>query len=418
VSARRRPPRIPEWRRMTTDRPLRVLLWSPRGAGEHYYGPGSFAYRLYSLADPARVRVSLAHGNPDQQHYDLFDDQISIARSNGHADFVPFLLRSKRWIRAHGNEFDVMHALAGFHASVAPAYYAQRQGLPSALFVAGHRGEFTDKPGLKSLARLPARRRRMIKELSAVIAMSGAIYRELRALGVSGDRIARIPMGVNTERFRPASGSHEKRELRAKLGLPQDVPVVLFVGAVTPRKRPLLLVESLARLRRSGRDCHLVIVGPDKGSEYVAQISDAVGSLGLESAITRRPHSQAIEQYFRAADIFALPSQTEREGMPAAMVEAMATGLAVVGTRTSGIEDLIEDGINGRLVDPTIDSMSAVLDDYLKDPEALTTHGKNSREAALRRYDAVAVLGAYEALFRGMLAGLPAAQSSTLPDME
>ncbi|NNC92755.1 MAG: glycosyltransferase family 4 protein [Acidimicrobiia bacterium] len=395
--------------------PLRVLLWAPRGAGEHYHGPGSFAYRLYSLADPADLEVSLVHGKPEQASYDLFAQQHGLGRAESVFGLPAFLWKSKKWLRAHHGDFDVFHALSGYQSSVSPAYEAERLGLPAALFIAAHGRDLADKPGVKRLIGLPARRRRLIRRLSAVVAMSTAIYRELRSYDVPADRIVRIPLGVNTTRFRPATDPADRRQTREMLDLPPERFTVLFVGALAAIKRPLLLVEAMARLHPR-EDVQLVVVGPQNEPGYSGTVTDAIGSLGLEGRVFLRPYATEIEQYFRAADVFALPSASE--GMPAAMVEAMASGLPVVGTGVSGIEDLIEHGTNGSIVEPNAQSLAEALQHYLDDPRLLAEHGARSRRRALDRYDARAVLNAHRALFRGMLAGTPAAASSTLPEME
>src|SRR5262249_52852990 len=159
----------------------------------------------------------------------------------------------------HAEQFDIFHGLAAFQTTVEPAYAAQRLGLPSVVFVANHGVEFADKPGLKAILGLPRRRRAMAKQISGLIAMSQAIYDELRSYDIPESKIARIPMGVDTTRFRPSVDAVERQALRGQFGWP-DRPTLIFVGGITERKRPHLLVEAIGLLHKRGLECQLAIV--------------------------------------------------------------------------------------------------------------------------------------------------------------
>jgi glycosyltransferase involved in cell wall biosynthesis len=109
-----------------------------------------------------------------------------------------------------------------------------------------------------------------------------------------------------------------------------------------------------------------------------------------------------VERYFRAADIFILPSV--REAHPLALLEAMACGLPVVATRLPGATDVvIDDGRNGRLFPPDDEgALRAVLDELLADPASALEMGRRAHETVSSRYDiqrtADAWLDAYHAV--------------------
>ena len=390
----------------------RVLLWSPHGAGEHYHGPGAFAYRLYNSAPAESVTVELAHASAAQSVYPLFAGQHRIAQPPaGAARLATFLLRSDRWLARNAGRFDVMHCLAGFHTTVRPAHRAQRLGLPCVLFVANHRLEFVDKPGLRGWFNLAGKRRRMIRELSAVIAMSRAIYEELLEIGVEPRRIARIPMAVDTQRFRPAQDAAERAALRRELGF-LDMPSLIFVGSITERKRPHLLIEAIGRLRAAGTDCQLILAGPEHEPAYSASMRALAESHHVESLIRWTGHVRQIETLLRAADVFALPSS--KEGMPAALAEAMAAGLPPIATRISGCEDLIEHGSNGFLVEPDGAEIARMLESYLRDPRLTSEHGARARARVVETCSSERVVNAHLALFMAVTQGRDPAAASTL----
>jgi glycosyltransferase involved in cell wall biosynthesis len=391
----------------------RILLWSPLGAGEHYYGPGAFAHRLYSSASPGSVNIELMHSSPAQAPSNLFahshrlepqpDTPLRMAR---------YLWRSKQWLQRNVARFDVFHGLNGFHPTVAPAFIAQQLGLPSVIFVAGHKIEFTDKPGLRALAGLARRRRHMAGQLSALIAMSRAIHQELLEFGVEPRRIACIPMGIDMRRFSPASDLGLKRLRGQQLGLLPDLPTLIFVGAVTPRKRPHLIVEALGLLRRQGLDVQLVLAGPTPQTDYSDQIKTRATQLQVASRVHWVGHLTAIEQALQASDVFLLPSSSE--GMPAALVEAMACGLPAIVTRISGCEDLITDDRNGYFVAADSAEIAACIRRYALDATLCARHGERARRDIESTCSNETVLSAYLQVFDAVRQGRDPESASTL----
>jgi glycosyltransferase involved in cell wall biosynthesis len=372
-------------------------------------------YRLYSLAAKRQLTVSLAHANADQPDLELFDDQAYLGRCTGALNLFRFLRNSRSWLRANSNRFDVMHALGGYHYSVGPADIAESLGLPVVLFIANHGLEFTDKPGIKGLLGLPRKRREIIQRLSCLVSMSTDIHEELREYSVANERIARIPMGVNISRFNCVS-SEQKREIRNRLGI-KDRPTLVFSGRVEPRKRPHLLVEAMAEvINKHRQDCQLLLVGPtDRNAEYADEIREIISAAGISESVNLVGFTREIESYLQAADFFALPS--ENEGMPAAMVEAMACGLPCLGTAISGIRDLIDDGNDGYIVQPTAQSIADALLQYLNEPAKLAAHSKLCRSKVIERYSADAVLQAHLKLFKIVMTGGKPSDASILPEI-
>jgi glycosyltransferase involved in cell wall biosynthesis len=167
--------------------------------------------------------------------------------------------------------------------------------------------------------------------------------------------LRQISNAVDTERFRPASPA-ERASLRGELGLPGDVPIVLFVGFFSRDKRPQLLYEAWAPAAADGGSM-LLFVGATKSAyaEVDGGLADTIRSraaaAGLADRVLFVESSHTIERYFRAVDLYALPSI--REGFPIALLEAMSSGLPCVATRLSGATDvIIEHGVNGLLVEP------------------------------------------------------------------
>ncbi len=389
---------------MPGERPIRVLLWSPGGSGEHYEGPAIFTYRLFSADRRNRFEITLAHGNPEQADYDLFREQHLISPlvpGWGTVALWRFLRTARRWIAANHARFDVFLGLSGFEAAVRPASFAQRAGLPSIIFLANHQAELSDKPGLKGLLGLPRRRRAKARRLFALIAMSQAIHDELIGYGIPPERIARIPMAVDTDHFRPLADAAAKTRLRAELGL-ADAPTIVFSGAVSRRKRPHLLVEALGRAAAAGHRGQLVLAGPAKDEAYARSIRERAKTLGIADRVVWLGFTREIARVYQAGDLFGLTSS--REGMSAAVTEAMASGLPAVVTAVSGMLDLVDDGVHGAIVEGTEAAVAEAVTRYLADPARCAAHGRAARERIVSRHRVEVVLDAYEALFRRAMA--------------
>ncbi len=175
--------------------------------------------------------------------------------------------------------------------------------------------------------------------------------------GLPGDRFRVISNGVDLDRFRPPADG-ERSSLRRELKIPDGTPVVLFVGFFSVEKQPHVLFEAWHDMAaRTKSPAVLVFIGATGATyhEIDAALAPAIRRDAAAKGVTDRvvfvESTLEIERYYRAADIFVLPSL--REGMPNALLEAMASGMACVTTRLEGITDrLIADGESGLLVPP------------------------------------------------------------------
>lgn len=210
--------------------------------------------------------------------------------------------------------------------------------------------------------------------------------------GLPADRIREIPNGVDAARFLPPSAA-ERQALRRQLDLPEDRPIVLFVGVMMPDKQPHLLFDAWLQMRRAtGIVSTLVFVGAsnpklyelaDRLAERVRADADASG-FGADVIFV--PPTPVIEEYFRAADAFVMPSV--REGLPIVLLEAMACGLPVLASRLQGSTDtMIESGVDGLLVPPgDAAAFAAGLERLLSNPGEAARMGAAARRTVEDRY--------------------------------
>jgi glycosyltransferase involved in cell wall biosynthesis len=185
------------------------------------------------------------------------------------------------------------------------------------------------------VARLSGPRRRLqwaLTRVARVVAVSRPLAEAAAALGAPRDRIDVVPNGVDREVFRPG----DRADARRALGLPLDGSLVLYVGHVTAQKGAADLLEAFGRLARRRGNVHLALVGD--GAELDAcrararQLGPRVHCVGAQ------PHAR-IPTWLAACDVLCLPSWNE--GMPNVVLEAMASGRAVVASRVGAIPEVV-----------------------------------------------------------------------------
>jgi glycosyltransferase involved in cell wall biosynthesis len=156
-----------------------------------------------------------------------------------------------------------------------------------------------------------------------------------------------VPNGIDLSPFLNADRDRVqacRRELlRGRRG-----PLIVSVGALAARKGHHVLVEATPKLLERFPDALIAIVGGSGNN--AAAIGELIRSLGLESQVACLGERMDIPEVLSSSDLFVLPSLIE--GMPLALLEAMAAGTPVVATRVGGVPSLIADGVTGRLVPP------------------------------------------------------------------
>jgi teichuronic acid biosynthesis glycosyltransferase TuaC len=211
------------------------------------------------------------------------------------------------------------------------------------------------------VARMPGPRRCLkwaLPRAQRVVAVSQSLGRAAAELGVRPDRTDVVPNGVDTATFRPADREAARRELGVALGS----PVALYVGRIEQEKGALDLVRALSASDLRG--VQLIMVGDGSALESCRQIASRSGvRVEFKGA---RPHTE-VARWLAACDVLALPSW--HEGMPNAVLEALACGRRVVATSVGGIPDVLSSDTLGVLVPPRdISALAAALARALRAP--------------------------------------------------
>ena len=191
--------------------------------------------------------------------------------------------------------------------------------------------------------------------------------------------------GVDLERFGPG----EDDGLRDELGIPAGATVIGYIGEVKRERNLDVLVRAAARLLPDHPDLYLVLVG-DSSMEpqepgHLQKLA-AEQEPGLAGRLVFTGYRFDPERFYRIFDVYALPST--REGFGVTLIEAMATKVPVVACRVRGPKEIVDDGVDGILVqDRDPDELADALSFYLEAPEAVSNYIKRARAKVEEEFD-------------------------------
>lgn len=168
-----------------------------------------------------------------------------------------------------------------------------------------------------------------------------------RAKGFHAKSVEYVPgIGVDTEKFSPDSTvEKEKDRIYKEFGITQEDTVLLSVGELSARKNHRVIIEAASKLKNNNIKYLIVGEGPLK-----AEYQEMIKKLGLKNKVILTGFRRDIREICAVTDIFVFPSL--QEGLPVALMEAMASGIPIVCSNIRGNTDLIDNGKGGYLVSP------------------------------------------------------------------
>jgi glycosyltransferase involved in cell wall biosynthesis len=208
-----------------------------------------------------------------------------------------------------------------------------------------------------------------------VIAVSQGLKNDLvESYGLGDEDVLVVPNGVDLDEFAPANRGRWRAETRARLGIPTEAAVLLFVGGDWFRKGVDHIVGALAKLQ--DLDARLLLVG--EGGEDVLAYSGAYEQ--VRSRVIHCGTTQKVALLYAAADLFVFPSYYE--AFPLVALEAVASGLPLLTSRINGVEELIEDGVEGYFVEFDAEDIAAKARRLIEDPSLRAAMGGAARAKA------------------------------------
>jgi glycosyltransferase involved in cell wall biosynthesis len=303
----------------------------------------------------------------------------------------------KRYGRARLQNFDVVH-IFGLYDLLGPAVAAasRKRGLPYVLEPIGMFVPIVRNLWLKRMYHV-VWGRQLLQGASAVIATSEQETEELVAAGLPRERVVLRRNGVEVPASWPERGAFRKAR-----GISWEEKLVLFLGRLSAKKSPDLLLRAFAELSRRFAEIpmKLVFAGPDEDG-VKAELDQMAMQLGVRTKVqfTGPVFGEAKWAAYRDADVFVLPSQNENFGNTAA--EAVAAGTPVIVTEQCGIAPLLADQA-GLVVRHDAAGLSSGLERMLREAELRARLAAGCAKVTAR-LGWVEPVGKMEALYAGLV---------------
>lgn len=216
-----------------------------------------------------------------------------------------------------------------------------------------------------------------------VIAISESVKEHLmKDFQVKEEDIRIVHNGIDVNRFKMQSREY-RMQRKKDLGL-GDGPIVGIVARLSEEKGHAYLIKAIHEVIAKLPGVQLLIVGEGR---MRGKLVSLVKALGLEKSVFFIPSVMDTQEVLSAIDLFVLPS--EKEGLGLALMEAMASGICVIGSDVGGIKSLIQDGYNGLLVKPA-DSreLSRAIWELLQNDDKANYLGTNARTFISQNFSA------------------------------
>ncbi len=198
--------------------------------------------------------------------------------------------------------------------------------------------------------------------------------------GVPPERVLVLTAPTPVNRFAPPVPEAERIALRAKLGIAADAPMLLWVGFPAEFKHVDLLLDAYRLVQAARPETKLVLAGDFSTRPQFVQRATAAGVLFAG----RVPHEQ-LPAYYQIASLYVHSSRYE--GVARVLMEALAAGVPVVSTDHLGADEVVRDGVTGRLTPHTAQALAAAVLELLDEPARARAMGAAGQRDVLERFD-------------------------------
>lgn len=311
---------------------------------------------------------------------------------------LQFVARAARWLARNRERHDVTVALDNLGAALG-ANLGRLLGGPPVVLQVGRptleyiRCQREERSAFRTWARygvarlLIAPNERLADGIGAVsdyVAVQCARRnRNVRSIGW---------FGVDTTRFAPVCS---KQEARRRLGLPANVPIVMWRSRLAAEKDPDTFLRAIARLRTEGREVCAVYMGGE-----IPEMEQRARRLGVGVITGKAKTGEEIPLWYIAADVNVQTSKSE--GLGVSVLESLACETPVVVSDTGGLPETVDGGQRGALVPVSDDAATAAaIARFLDDPEAARAAGAAGRRFVRERYERAEVFASWTELVAG-----------------
>ncbi len=236
----------------------------------------------------------------------------------------------------------------------------------------------------------------VLKFFDKVVAVSPQIYDNLAKRNISPSKLEVIPNGIDVNRFEAGT---DKEAIKKELGIKREDFVVGSVGRLSSEKGLIYLLEAASKVKTKMRDVSFVIVGE---GDMKQDLIDYAKELKIDDKVIFTGYREDADRIFPVFDLFVMPSLTE--GLPLALLEAMAAGKAVIASNVGGIPAVIEHGKTGLLVAPRdVSKIEKTILDLINNRKLVDAIADNGRKFVENNFSLSASIDRYEELYTRLL---------------
>jgi glycosyltransferase involved in cell wall biosynthesis len=214
-----------------------------------------------------------------------------------------------------------------------------------------------------------------MKKADKIVAVSQALADEMTKKGIPSTKILVIDNGIDLQRF---TNLRENNGLRKSFGLNGNNKTIGTIGSLTEEKGHIYLLEAARQFIDKYPECRFLIVGDGGQRQF---LEEKTSRLGLSGRVIFTGSRKEVPEILSMLDAFVLPSI--KEGLPMALLEAMASRVPVIATKVGAIPNVIEDGISGMLIPPR--DPKAIVDAV----NSLLSNGHSAQEMAQKGFERV-----------------------------
>ena len=325
---------------------------------------------------------------------------VDKLRENGIATYVldgksPVNVHMWKQVKAllQKEKIDLIHA-HGTRANMNIIWAAKQCKIPVIYTVHGW-SFHSDQSFLVQTARIIAERK-LTQWSHLTITVSDSNHHTGQQL-IKGFQSRVIFNGIDMTRFRR---DQPFSDIRASYNIPDNHTVVVFMARMTLQKDPITMIRAFKYVADRHETITLLMIGQ---GDLDQEVLDTIEQNGLQKRVIRDGFRLDVADVLHASDIYCLPSHWE--GQPIGLIEAMAMGKAVIATHVDGSKELVQDGVNGLLIDPQQPKQLAnAIEQLYTDHELREKVAEQAYHLSRERYDAAYMAGYIEEAYMTTLA--------------
>jgi len=225
--------------------------------------------------------------------------------------------------------------------------------------------------------------RMMYREVDRIYTITEQMHRQaIEFLPIDKHKIETLYLGVDVH-IKPRDICDN---VRTRFSINKDEIVVGLVGRIEPAKGQLLLVDAISILASRGKKVHALIVGTSIIPGYIDSLVSKASSLGVGDQIHFTGFHSSPTELMNCTDLCVLTTAYETFGL--VLIEAMSVGKPVIGTNRGGVPEIIDDGVNGFLVEPkNADALAAKIEELAADDEKRKRFSQQARKKVINQFD-------------------------------